>query len=94
MTQLEDIAKALRQIADQIEELSASAKAKPAIAKIAPSTIITLEDVRAALTSLASAQGAAPTMALLGNYGAKKLSDLTAIHYEAVLLAANNELGK
>ena len=87
MTQLEDIAKALRQIATQIEELSAPAKAAPAKTKI------TLEQVRLALTNLASAKGAAPTMALLAGYGVKKLSDLDAIHYEAVMLAADKESG-
>jgi hypothetical protein len=93
MSQLEDIAKALRQIATQIEELSAPAKAAPATPQIAPGTVITLEDVRAALTKLASAKGATYVKALLGDHHAKKLSDLAPASYAVVLLAAEKELG-
>jgi hypothetical protein len=93
MSQLEDIAKALRQIATQIEELSAPAKAAPATPQIAPGTIVELEDVRAALTKLASAKGATYVKALLADYNAKKLSDLAPINYQAVLFAAEKELG-
>ena len=93
MSQLEDIAKALRQIATQIEELSALTKAAPATPQIAPGTAVTLEDVRAALTKLASAKGATYVKALLADYNAKKLSDLAPISYEAVLYAAEKELG-
>ena len=93
MSQFEDIAKALRQIATQIEELSAPAKAAPATPQIEPGTVITLEDVRAALTKLASAKGATHVKALLGDHHAKKLSDLAPINYQAVLFAAEKELG-
>ena len=61
--------------------------------QIEPSTVITLEDVRAALTKLASAKGATYVKALLADYNAKKLSDLAPISYEAVLYAAEKELG-
>lgn len=93
MSQLEDIAKALRQIATQIEELSAPTKAAPATPQIAPGTVITLEDVRAALTKLASAKGATYVKALLADYNAKKLSDLPPTSYVDVLFAAEKELG-
>jgi len=93
MSQLEDIAKALRQIATQIEELSAPAKAAPATHQIAGGTVVTLECVRAALTKLASAKGATYVKALLADYNAKKLSDLAPINYQAVLFAAEKERG-
>jgi hypothetical protein len=93
MSQLEDIAKALRQIATQIEELSTPAKAAPATPQIEPGTVITLEDVRAALTKLASAKGATYVKALLADHHAKKLSDLAPASYAVVLLAAEKELG-
>jgi hypothetical protein len=93
MSQMEDIAKALRQIATQIEELSAPAKAAPATPQIVGGTVVTLECVRAALTKLASAKGATHVKALLADYNAKKLSDLAPINYPAVLFAAEKELG-
>lgn len=93
MSQLEDIAKALRQIATQIEELSAPVEAASATPQIAPGTVITLEDVRAALTKLASTKGATYVKALLGDHHAKKLSDLAPASYAVVLLAAEKELG-
>ena len=65
------------------------AKAEPAKAK----TKITLEDVRAALTKLASVKGATHVKALLADHHAKKLSDLAPASYAVVLLAAEKELG-
>jgi hypothetical protein len=67
--------------------------AEPATPQIAPGTVITLEDVRAALTKLASAKGATHVKALLADYNAKKLSDLAPINYQAVLFAAEKERG-
>lgn len=93
MSQFEDIAKALRQIATQIEELSATTKAAPATPQIAPGTVVTLEDVRAALTKLASVKGATYVKALLADHHATKLSDLAPASYAVVLLAAEKELG-
>jgi hypothetical protein len=93
MSKLDDIAKALRQIATQIEELSAPAEAAPATPQIAPGTVITLEDVRAALTKLASVKGATYVKALLADHKAAKLSDLAPASYAVVLLAAEKELG-
>jgi hypothetical protein len=93
MSKLDDIAKALRQIATQIEELSAPAEAAPATPQIAPGTVITLEDVRAALTKLASVKGATYVKALLADHKAAKLSDLASASYAVVLLAAEKELG-
>lgn len=90
MSQFEDIAKALRQIADQIEELSATTKATP---QIEPGTFVELEEVRAALTKLASAKGAIYVKALLADHNVKKLSDLPPASYTVVLLAAEKELG-
>ena len=91
MSQFEDIAKALRQIATQIEELSATTtKAAP---QIEPGTFVELEDVRAALTKLASAKGAIYVKALLADHNVKKLSDLPPASYTVVLLAAEKELG-
>lgn len=88
MTQLEDIAKALRQIADQIEELSGASKAAPATPQIEPGAVVTLEDVRAALTELAGVKGAATTKTLLAEYDAKKLSDVSVDRYASLLTDA------
>lgn len=56
--------------------------------QIAPGTVITLEDVRAALTELAGVKGAATTKTLLAEYGAKKLSDVPADKYASLLADA------
>lgn len=48
----------------------------------------TLEQVRAALTTLASAKGAAAPKGILANYGVKKLSELAPADFGAALMAA------
>lgn len=55
---------------------------------IAPAKPVTLEDVRAAMTDLTSAKGAATTKQLLAEYGAKKLSDIPADKYATLLADA------
>jgi hypothetical protein len=57
-------------------------------------TIVTLEEVRAALTQLASAKGADAAKKLLADYGAKKITDMAAQDYAELLADAerlNNE---
>jgi chemotaxis response regulator CheB len=91
--QLNDIAKALRQIADQIEEAAGERKpaGKPPVETTAKP--VKLEDVRAVLTTLSSSQGAAAVKALLKDFGAEKLSDIAAQDYPE-LLAKAQEMGR
>ena len=56
--------------------------------KIEPGTVITLEDVRAALTTLAGVKGAAAPKKILADYSAKKLSELAPGHFAEVFTAA------
>lgn len=56
-------------------------KAEPAPAAKAP----TIEDVRAALTKLASEKGASVSKQLLKDYGAEKLSDIAAQDFPELL---------
>lgn len=86
MTQLEDIAKALRQIADQIEELSGASKDAPATPQIEPGTVIALEDVRAVLTKVSGKHGAAAVKELLAPH--KKLSDVPPVEWAALIAKA------
>lgn len=92
----EEIIKRIRALAGEIIALTdreAVQPAAPATPQIAPGTIVELEDVRAALTKLASAKGATHVKALLGDHHAKKLSDLAPASYAVVLFAAEKELG-
>jgi hypothetical protein len=93
----EEIIKRIRALAGEIIALTdreaVQPQAAPATPQIEPGTVITLEDVRAALTKLASAKGATHVKALLADYNAKKLSDLAPINYQAVLFAAEKERG-
>lgn len=86
MTNLSDIAKALRQIADQIEE--AAGERKPAGNPPADPKPTKLEDVRAAMTDLASAKGADAAKQLLAEYGVKKLGDVDPAKYASLLTDA------
>ena len=49
---------------------------------------VTLEDVRAALTDLTSAKGAATTKQLLAEYGVKKLSEISDNKFASLLADA------
>jgi hypothetical protein len=93
----EEIIKRIRALAGEIIALTdreaVQPQAAPATHQIAGGTVVTLEDVRAALTKLASAKGATHVKALLADYNAKKLSDLAPINYQAVLFAAEKERG-
>lgn len=61
-----------------VEKPKAEKKAKP----------LTLEDVRAKLTSLAGNRGGALVKALLKDFGAEKLSDIAAQDYPELLAKA------
>lgn len=61
-----------------VEKRKAEKKAKP----------LTLEDVRAKLTSLAGNKGGALVKALLKDFGAEKLSDIAAQDYPELLAKA------
>jgi hypothetical protein len=90
---LQAIEKEVRGLINAFDIVCANKTTAPATPQIAPGTVITLEDVRAALTKLASAKGATYVKALLGDHHAKKLSDLAPASYAVVLLAAEKELG-
>lgn len=70
---------------EKAEEATPVAEPTP---QIEPGTVITLEDVRAALTELAGVKGAATTKTLLAEYDAKKLSDVPADKYASLLTDA------
>lgn len=55
---------------------------------------VTLEDVRAALTDLTSAKGAATTKQLLAEYGVKKLSEIATDKYATLLADAKAWAGE
>ncbi len=61
-----------------VEKPKAEKKAKP----------LTLEDVRAKLTTLAGSKGGAAVKALLKDFGAEKLSDIAAQDYPELLAKA------
>ena len=83
----------LEGVLNRLHRLSKPTPVAEPTPQIAPSTIVELEDVRAALTKLASAKGATYVKALLADHHAKKLSDLAPASYAVVLLAAEKELG-
>lgn len=62
--------------------------------KAAPAKPVTLEDVRAALTDLTSAKGAATTKQLLAEYGVKKLSEIATDKYATLLADAKAWAGE
>lgn len=62
--------------------------------KAAPAKTVTLEDVRAALTDLTSAKGAATTKQLLAEYGVKKLSEIAPDKYATLLADAKAWAGE
>ena len=90
---LKKIEKEVSSLINAFDIVGTSQTIEPATPQIAPGTVITLEDVRAALTKLASAKGATYVKALLADHHAKKLSDLAPASYAVVLLAAEKELG-
>ncbi len=80
-----------------VEKMEKAEKAEPAEepkAEAAPAKPITIEDVRAALTDLTSAKGAATTKQLLSEYGAVKLSDVPAGSYASLLADAKGWAGE
>lgn len=74
-----------------VEEPAAEPSAIDKFLEPAKSKPVTLEDVRAALTTLAGIKGAASPKKLLAAHNAKKLSELDAFHFPAVFKAANAE---
>lgn len=58
------------------------------VAAASPSKAITLEEVRAKLAALSQAGKTAEVKALIGTFGAGKLTDITADKYAEVLVAA------
>lgn len=78
-----------------VEKMEKAEKAEPAEEpKAAPAKPVTLEDVRAAMTDLTSAKGAATTKQLLAEYGAKKLSGIPADKYATLLADAKGWAGE
>lgn len=91
--ELDRIKQLVEKVDEAINKLAIAVEGDEKVEKAAPAPVITLEDVRAALTKLASAKGATHVKALLADYNAKKLSDLAPINYQAVLFAAEKEQG-
>ena len=98
-TQIADALDRIKQIAESLDDaitklaiaVEKDEKTETAQPVAEPAKPVTLEDVRAALTTLAGVKGAAHVKGLLADYGAKKLSELGPIHFTAVLLAAQAE---
>lgn len=87
----EEIGQAISLLEGVLNRLQAMTQPAPVAQptpQIAPGTVITLEDVRAALTELAGVKGAATTKTLLAEYDAKKLSDVSADRYASLLADA------
>ena len=91
--ELDRIKQLVEKVDEAINKLAIAVEGDEEVEKAAPAPVITLEDVRAALTKLASANGATHVKALLADHHAKKLSDLATASYAVVLLAAEKELG-
>lgn len=84
----EEILKQVRHLAGQIVAiLDIVAEPSPPITQ-APGKTITVEDVRAALTKLASTQGPAAAKQVLGQFGVSKLTELPVAQYPAAFEAA------
>lgn len=80
-----------------VEKMEKAEKAEPTEepkAEAAPAKPVSIEDVRAAMTDLTSAKGAATTKQLLSEYGAKKLSDIPAEKYATLLADAKAWAGE
>lgn len=94
----EKLDEAITKLAIAVEKDEEAEKAEPAEepkAEAAAATKpVTLEDVRAAMTDLTSAKGAATTKSLLAEYGAKKLSDIPADKYATLLADAKGWAGE
>lgn len=88
----EEIGQAISLLEGVLNRLQAMTQPAP-VAEPTPKTEIaehvTIEKVRAALTTLAGVRGAAHVKDLLADFNAKKLSDLNPNHYLAVLIAAH-----
>ena len=87
----ESLDDAITKLAIAVEEDETTETAQPVAEpapQIAPGAVITLEDVRAALTELAGVKGATTTKTLLAEYDAKKLSDVPADKYASLLADA------
>jgi hypothetical protein len=92
---LAELAETLANLSEKLyaisEELIAPAETPAPPKREAP---VTLEEVRAALTQLASSKGADAAKKLLADYGAKKITDMAAQDYAELLADAerlNNE---
>lgn len=87
----EELAAQLAAMAGQLGDLAAKLAAQAAAEmpakpkKAAPAKAPTIEDVRAALTKLASEKGASVSKQLLKDFGAEKLSDIAAQDYSELL---------
>ena len=87
----EEIGQAISLLEGVLGRLHAMTQPAPAAEpapQIEPGTVITLEDVRAALTTLAGVKGAAAPKKILADYSAKKLSDVPADKYASLLADA------
>ena len=86
----EELAAEIAAIAGRLGDLAVrlSAPREPIAEAATPGAIITLEVLRAALTDLTTAKGAAETKQLLAEYGAKKLSDVPADKYASLMVDA------
>lgn len=78
---------------EKMETAEEEAKAETPDKPKAETKPLKLEDVRAALTALASEKGAATVKQLLKDFGAEKLSDIAAQDYPE-LLAKAKEMGQ
>lgn len=83
-----DIAAELAEIAGRLAALATHLTPAEEQAAPPPQHKVTAEELRAALTKLASVKGSAAAKALLKDFGADKFSDIAAQDYGEVLAAA------
>lgn len=87
----EELAAELAAIAGKLGDIAVRLSApRDQAAPEAPTKLVTLEQVRAALTDLTSAKGAAAAKALLAEYGVAKLSDIPTGKYTSLLIDAKD----
>lgn len=76
---IQGIAKTLRQLADQLDEIAAGESGQP----------YTLKEVRAALAELSMQKGSQHVKDLIASFDAEKLSDVFPADYPALMRRAN-----
>jgi chemotaxis response regulator CheB len=88
---LAELAETLANLSEKLYAISEELIA-PAETPAPPKRDVTAEEVRAALTTLASTKGADAAKKLLADYGAKKLTDMAVQDYPELLAAAERQI--